>query len=87
MLSLKDDKPVLEFLGVARSNHTKYLNGLLAKATQAVGGTLVQNPFLALMGQQVTVHPIGYVPYPLFPTRATFVRSLLTLIQWSMHGP
>lgn len=64
MLSLKDDKPVLEFLGVARSNHTKYLNGLLAKATQAVGGTLVQNPFFALMGQQVTVHPIGYVLSP-----------------------
>jgi hypothetical protein len=64
VLSLKDDKPVLEFLGVARSNHTKYLNGLLAKATQAVGGTLVQNPFFALMGQQVTVHPIGYVLFP-----------------------
>lgn len=61
MLSLKDDKPVLEFLGVARSNHVKYLNGLLAKATEEVGGTLVQNPFFALMGQQVTVHPIGYV--------------------------
>jgi hypothetical protein len=57
---LKDDKPVLEFLGVGRSAHVKHLNEVLARATQAVGGTLVQNPFFALMGeQQVTVHPIG----------------------------
>ncbi|KAH8908597.1 FAD/NAD(P)-binding domain-containing protein [Coniochaeta sp. PMI_546] len=60
VLSLKDDKPVLEFLGVGRSAHVKHLNEVLARATQAVGGTLVQNPFFALMGeQQVTVHPIG----------------------------
>lgn len=60
ILSLKDDKPVLEFLGVGRSYHVKELNDVLEKATQAVGGTLVQNPFFALMGnQQVTVHPIG----------------------------
>ncbi|KAK1760449.1 cholesterol oxidase [Echria macrotheca] len=59
VLSLEDDKPVLEFQGVARSNHVKYLNGLLAKATEAVGGTLVQNPWYALMGQEVTVHPVG----------------------------
>ncbi|KAJ9142677.1 Cholesterol oxidase [Pleurostoma richardsiae] len=60
MLTLKDDKPVLEFLGVGRSDHVKYLNNLLIKATQAVGGTFVQTPFFALMGQQqVTVHPIG----------------------------
>ncbi|KAK0652213.1 hypothetical protein B0T16DRAFT_405718 [Cercophora newfieldiana] len=59
VLSLQDDKPVLEFLGVARSSHVNHLNKLMAKATEAVGGTLVHNPFFALMGQQVTVHPIG----------------------------
>ncbi|KAI3396784.1 hypothetical protein diail_11684 [Diaporthe ilicicola] len=60
MLTLKDDKPELEFLGVGRSDHVKKLNEILAKATKAVGGTLVQNPFFALLGQQqVTVHPIG----------------------------
>ena len=58
-LTLKDDKPILEFMGVGRSEHVKKLNGYLAKATEAVGGTLVQNPFYALMGQEVTVHPIG----------------------------
>ncbi|ROV92947.1 hypothetical protein VSDG_06387 [Cytospora chrysosperma] len=60
MLSLKNDRPELEFLGVGRSAHVKKLNNILADATRAVGGTLVQNPFFALMGQQqVTVHPIG----------------------------
>ncbi|KAK3327511.1 hypothetical protein B0T19DRAFT_357224 [Cercophora scortea] len=60
VLSLQDDKPVLEFLGVGRSDHVKKLNHMLQRATEAVGGTLVQNPFFALMGQQqVTVHPIG----------------------------
>ncbi|KAM7209212.1 hypothetical protein V8F20_000550 [Naviculisporaceae sp. PSN 640] len=59
-LSLQDDKPVLEFLGVGRSDHVKKLNNLLQQATEKVGGTLVHNPFFALMGQQqVTVHPIG----------------------------
>lgn len=60
VLTLNDDKPELEFLGVGRSDHVKKLNDVLAKATRAVGGTLVQNPFFALFGQQeVTVHPIG----------------------------
>ena len=60
MLSLKDDKPVLEFQGVGRSDHVKKLNELLRKATEGVGGTFVQNPFFALLGEQeVTVHPIG----------------------------
>ncbi|KAI2620800.1 glucose-methanol-choline oxidoreductase [Xylaria nigripes] len=59
-LTLKEDKPVLEFIGVGRSEHVKYLNQVLEKATRAVGGTFVQNPFYSLMGQQqITVHPIG----------------------------
>ncbi|EFX05792.1 glucose-methanol-choline oxidoreductase [Grosmannia clavigera kw1407] len=59
VLCLRDDKPVLEFLGVGRSEHVKHINGVLAKATEAVGGTLVGSPFSALMGQEITVHPIG----------------------------
>ncbi|TGJ86541.1 hypothetical protein E0Z10_g2214 [Xylaria hypoxylon] len=59
-LTLKEDKPVLEFIGVGRSEHVKYLNRVLEKATRAAGGTFVQNPFYSLMGQQqITVHPIG----------------------------
>lgn len=52
---------MLEFLGVARSHHVKKLNKLLEQATEAVGGTLVQSPFYELLGQGITVHPIGYV--------------------------
>ncbi|KAH8888904.1 FAD/NAD(P)-binding domain-containing protein [Thozetella sp. PMI_491] len=60
VLTLKDDKPVLEFLGVGRSAHVQRLNKILATATEAVGGTLIHHPFFALMGnQEVTVHPIG----------------------------
>ncbi|KAI6708206.1 hypothetical protein JHW43_009264 [Diplocarpon mali] len=59
-LTLKNDKPVLEFLGVGRSEHVKYLNDILRQATQAVGGTYVNSPFYAALGQQeITVHPIG----------------------------
>lgn len=60
ILTLKDDKPVLEFMGLDRSEHVKRINKVLEEATHKVGGTFVQNPFYALMGkQQVTVHPIG----------------------------
>lgn len=60
ILTLKNDKPVLEFLGLNRSEHVKKINKVLEEATQKVGGTFVQNPFYALLGkQQVTVHPIG----------------------------
>ena len=59
-MTLKDDKTTLTFLGVGRSDHVKYLNGLLAKATNAVGGTFINSPFYAALGQQeITVHAIG----------------------------
>lgn len=51
---------MLEFIGVGRSHHVRKLNALLQEATEAVGGTFVQNPFYACLGQQeVSVHPIG----------------------------
>jgi hypothetical protein len=60
ILTLKDDKPVLEFVGVGRSEHVKYLNNVLKDATEAVGGTFIQSPFYAVLGkQEITVHPIG----------------------------
>lgn len=60
ILTLKDDKPILEFAGVGKSEHVQYLNGILKDATEAVGGTFVQSPFYAALGQQeITVHPIG----------------------------
>ncbi|CAK7267297.1 hypothetical protein SEPCBS119000_002470 [Sporothrix epigloea] len=60
-LALVNDKPVLEFLGVGRSDHVKHINSMLAKATLAVGGKYVENVFSALMKQQVTAHPVGGV--------------------------
>ena len=60
ILTLKNDKPVLEFLGVGRSDHVEYLNNLLRQATLAVGGTYINSPWYAALGQQeITVHPIG----------------------------
>lgn len=60
ILTLKDDKPVLEFLGVGRSEHVQELNEVLKQATEAVGGIFVNSPFYAALGEQeITVHPIG----------------------------
>lgn len=59
-LSLKNDKPVLEFIGVGKSDRVKRFNAILEKATDAVGGTLVYTPFYNLMNkQQITAHPLG----------------------------
>ena len=51
ILTLENDKPILRFLGVGRSEHVKFLNNKLAEATNAVGGTYVNSPFFALLGQ------------------------------------
>ena len=60
IMTLEKDKTVLEFLGVGRSGHVQKLNAMLAKATSAIGGTFVNSPFYAALGQQeITVHPIG----------------------------
>ncbi|KAF7926366.1 uncharacterized protein EAE98_006661 [Botrytis deweyae] len=60
ILTLKDDKPCLEFLGVGRSDHVRKINNVLKEATEAVGGIFVNNPFYSTLGQQeITVHPIG----------------------------
>lgn len=84
VLRLEDDKPVLEFIGVARSHHVKKLNKLLERATEAVGGTLVQSPFYALLGQQITVHPIGYVsPLPLTSNIVSYMPMLTSILYFS----
>ncbi|KAE9391530.1 FAD/NAD(P)-binding domain-containing protein [Gymnopus androsaceus JB14] len=57
ILSLRDDKPHLQFLGVGRTEHVKKLNEILAKATVAIGGTLVNSPFH--QEEAITVHPLG----------------------------
>ena len=60
-MSLKDDKPVLELYDADESGHTRQLNTELARATEAMGGQLILNPFYAFMKDPITMHPIGYV--------------------------
>ncbi|KAK7513213.1 hypothetical protein IWZ03DRAFT_395927 [Phyllosticta citriasiana] len=58
MLSLENDKPYLQLLGVGRTQHAKRLNEVLAKATFAIGGKLVHSPMYT-KPEEVTVHPLG----------------------------
>ncbi|KAF2147047.1 uncharacterized protein K452DRAFT_218057 [Aplosporella prunicola CBS 121167] len=61
MVTLENDKPSLQFLGVSREEHVKDLHEVLQKATNAIGGTLINSPFPAESGQHdgITVHPLG----------------------------
>jgi choline dehydrogenase-like flavoprotein len=59
ILTLKNDKPVLEFQGVANSSGVDKIHDLLKEATLAVGGTYVRNPFESYFSQEITVHPVG----------------------------
>lgn len=58
VLTLKNDKPVLSFLGVGRSDHVQYLNKVLADITNSFGGTFINNPFYAAIDQQEVKHPV-----------------------------
>jgi hypothetical protein len=58
-LTLKNDKHLLKALRAGRSDNAMQINELLAKATEAVGGTFLQGPFLATPGHpEMTVHPL-----------------------------
>jgi hypothetical protein len=45
-------KPIVKWLGVGRSKHVEYLNGLMASATEGIGGTFINNPFFAFLNKQ-----------------------------------
>lgn len=60
VMTLEKGKPTVRWGGVGRNEHTKYLINILAKLTSAVGGTFINSPFYASLGeQQITVHIIG----------------------------
>lgn len=60
IMTLVKDKPNVRFGGVGRAEHVQKLNGVLARATSAIGGTYINSPFYAALGEQeITVHPIG----------------------------
>ncbi|KAL7909362.1 hypothetical protein GGI35DRAFT_479634 [Trichoderma velutinum] len=59
-LTLRDDKPVLSYSGVGRSNSVSRIHAFLEEMTGAVGGDFIANPAWSLLGsQEITVHPIG----------------------------
>ncbi len=69
ILTLKDDKPHLQFLGVGRSDHVQHLNHVLAEATSKIGGTYVNSPFYALLGQdEVCFRPLSQGTITMFRT-------------------
>ena len=69
ILTLKDDKPHLQFLGVGRSDHVQHLNHVLAEATSKIGGTYVNSPFYALLGQdEVSSCPLSRGTITIFMT-------------------
>ena len=52
ILTLKEGRPHLQFLGVGRSENVTRLNRILADATNKIGGTFINNPFYAAFGQK-----------------------------------
>lgn len=48
----EDGKPLMRWRGIGRSKHVAQLNNLMAKATNAINGTFVNNPFFAALGEQ-----------------------------------
>lgn len=55
-------RPVMQFLGVGARKRVAYLNEVLAKATNGVGGTHINNLFFAALGKQ-EVHPVFSLCY------------------------
>jgi hypothetical protein len=60
-MSLENNKPAVRFNGVARSQHVKFLDMILAAGANRLHGTFERNPFYSpkFGGAEMTVHPIG----------------------------
>lgn len=61
ILTLRNDAPHLQFMGVARSEHVDRITGILQKAANGIDAKYIPNPFTSkLLGKsEITVHPIG----------------------------
>ncbi|KAH8723205.1 hypothetical protein GQ44DRAFT_774258 [Phaeosphaeriaceae sp. PMI808] len=60
IIALKGTKPLLQFVGVGRTERVGRLHEVMTKATEAIGGTLVDGPLsVGYMREQLTVHPLG----------------------------
>ena len=53
-LTLQNNKPYLQFIGVGRAEHVRKLRKKLQDATTSQEGTFVDNPFSAAAGQEVS---------------------------------
>ncbi|KAF2116445.1 hypothetical protein BDV96DRAFT_658731 [Lophiotrema nucula] len=53
IMTLEDDKPKLQFLGVERKEHIRHIQNILARMTHSNGGTLIN------ADPETTVHPLG----------------------------
>ncbi|KAK1964084.1 glucose-methanol-choline oxidoreductase [Colletotrichum sublineola] len=59
-MQLKNDRPMINYSGVGKSQRAKKLAGYLAKLTNLIGGIYVDSPFYAAFGEkEITVHAIG----------------------------
>lgn len=60
ILTLRENRPSLKFLGVGKTERVSKLREVLATITQKVGGVLVDGPLsVGSMREQLTVHPLG----------------------------
>lgn len=59
IITLTGDKPYLQFTGVGRTERVDKVREVLATASGAIGGTLIDAPFYASNKEQITVHPLG----------------------------
>ncbi|KAK2609820.1 hypothetical protein N8I77_003299 [Diaporthe amygdali] len=59
-MDLKNDRPLLNFSGVGKSQRVTKLSKELQKITNEIGGSYVDSPFYAAFGEkEITVHAIG----------------------------
>lgn len=60
-LTLDNNSPYLQFLGVERSDHVQKLNKVLTDASRVIEAEFIPNPFSSeVLGQsEITFHPIG----------------------------
>ena len=56
-MNLKNDRPLINFSGVGKSQRVTKLSTELQKITNEIGGSYVDSPFYAAFGEkEITVH-------------------------------
>lgn len=56
-MNIEDDRPLINFSGVGKSQRVTKLSKALQNITDAIGGSYVDSPFYAAFGEkEITVH-------------------------------